>query len=231
MVHQFSCSIACGGEGHGNPLQYSCLENPIEEGPGRLQSMGSWRVGHDWAASLSLFIFMHWSRKWQPTPLFLPGKSQGRESLVGCYLWGRTESRRKRLSSSSGSSMACGIFLNQGSNSCLLQWQAGSLPLSHQGSPSMEHFIHYCCDAEYFWKLHSLYCLSWNEGSFVKNSICPGTGQISYLVPLCLPCCWQSLPLDLECVSINLCHSFGPPVSPWLVLAGNLSFLFLLCLL
>ena len=41
--------------------------------------------------SLSLFSFMHWRRKWQPTPVFLPGESQGRESLVGCRLWGRTE--------------------------------------------------------------------------------------------------------------------------------------------
>ena len=33
-----------------------------------------------------------WRRKWQPTPVFLPGESQGRRSLVGCRLWGRTES-------------------------------------------------------------------------------------------------------------------------------------------
>ena len=44
--------------------------------PGRLQSMGSLRVGHDRATSLSLFTFMHWRRKWQPTPVFLPGESQ-----------------------------------------------------------------------------------------------------------------------------------------------------------
>ena len=31
---------------------------------------------------------MHWRRKWQPTPVFLPGESQGRGSLVGCRLWG-----------------------------------------------------------------------------------------------------------------------------------------------
>ena len=61
------------------------------EEPGRLQSMGSLRVRHDWAASLSLFTFMHWRRKRQPTPVFLPGESQARRSLVGCCLWGRTE--------------------------------------------------------------------------------------------------------------------------------------------
>ena len=37
-------------------------------------------------------LFMHWGRKWQPTPVFLPGESQGRGSLVGCRLWGHTES-------------------------------------------------------------------------------------------------------------------------------------------
>ena len=65
---------------------------PWTEEPGRLQSMESLRVGHEWATSLSLFTFRHWRRKWQPTPVFLPGESQGQGSLVGCRLWGRTES-------------------------------------------------------------------------------------------------------------------------------------------
>jgi len=65
---------------------------PWMEEPGRLQSMGSLRVGRDWATSLSLFTFMYWRRKWQPTPVFLPGESQGWGSLVGFRLWGRTES-------------------------------------------------------------------------------------------------------------------------------------------
>ena len=57
---------------------------PWTEEPGRLLSMGSLRVGHDWTTSFSLFTFMHWRRKWQPTPVFLPGESQGWGSLVGC---------------------------------------------------------------------------------------------------------------------------------------------------
>ena len=65
---------------------------PWTEEPGRLQSMGLLRVGHDRATSFSLFTFMHWRRKWQPTPVFLPGESQGWGSLVGCRLWGHTES-------------------------------------------------------------------------------------------------------------------------------------------
>ena len=64
---------------------------PWSEEPGRLQSMGSLRVGHDWATSLSFFTFTHWRRKWQPTPVFLPGESQGWGSLVGCHLQGCTE--------------------------------------------------------------------------------------------------------------------------------------------
>ena len=51
---------------------------PWMEGPRGLQSMGLLGVGHNWVTSLSLFTFMHWRRKWQPTPVFLPGESQGR---------------------------------------------------------------------------------------------------------------------------------------------------------
>ena len=65
---------------------------PWMEEPGRLHSMGSLRVGHDQETSLSFFNFMHRRRKWQPTPAFLPGESEGQGSLVGCHLWGRTES-------------------------------------------------------------------------------------------------------------------------------------------
>ena len=65
---------------------------PWTEEPGGLQSMGSLRVGCDWATSLSLSTCMHWRRKWHPTPVFLPGESQGRGSPVGCRLWGLTES-------------------------------------------------------------------------------------------------------------------------------------------
>ena len=65
---------------------------PWTEDPGGLQSVGSLGVGHDWTTSLSLFTFLHWRRKWQPTPVFMPGESQGQGSLVGCHLWDRTES-------------------------------------------------------------------------------------------------------------------------------------------
>ena len=78
---------------------------PWTEEPGRLQSMTSLRVGHDWATSLSIFTFMHWRRKWQPTPVFLPGESQGWESLGDGWaaVYGVTQSRTwlKQLSSSS----------------------------------------------------------------------------------------------------------------------------------
>ena len=77
------------GEGSGTSLQYSCLENPM--------GGGAW-----WAAVYGVaksqtrlsdftFTFMHWRRKRQPTPVFLPGESQGQGSWMGCHLWGRTE--------------------------------------------------------------------------------------------------------------------------------------------
>ena len=65
---------------------------PWAEEPGRLQSIGSRKIGHDWATSLSLFTFMHWRRKWQPTPVLWPGKSHGQRSLVGCSPLGCQES-------------------------------------------------------------------------------------------------------------------------------------------
>ena len=80
------------GEGSGTPLQCSCLENPMDRG-------AWWAAVHGVAKSRTrqsdfpfIFTFMHWRRKWQPTPVFLPRESQGRGSLVGCRLWGHTES-------------------------------------------------------------------------------------------------------------------------------------------
>ena len=78
------------GEGNGTPLQYSCLENPMDG--------GAWKAAvHGVAegqARLSdfTFTFMHWKKKWQPTPVFLPGEPQGWGSLVGCVPWGHWES-------------------------------------------------------------------------------------------------------------------------------------------
>ena len=92
---------------------------PWTEEPGRLQSMGSRRVGHDWVTSLSLFTSMHWRRKRQPTPVFLPGESQGQRSLVGCHLWGHSRTRLKRFSSSSSSSSICPWLKELGTNSLM----------------------------------------------------------------------------------------------------------------
>ena len=124
---------------------------PWTEEPGRLQSMVSLRVGHNWVTSLSLFTFMHWRRKWQPTPVFLPGESQGRGSLVGCRLWGHTESDTTEVLAAAASrkekrpsfwwykSGTCGLrqtieattfwFLNYGKSSVTLEL-AGGIPAS-----------------------------------------------------------------------------------------------------
>ena len=86
------CLYSIKGEGNGTPLQHSCLENPMDRG-------AWWAAVHGDAKSrtqLSDFTFtFHFhalEKEMQPTPVFLPGESQGRGSLVGCRLWGRTES-------------------------------------------------------------------------------------------------------------------------------------------
>ena len=68
------------------PHSYSCLENPMDGG-------AWWAAVHGVMKSRTrlsdfTFTFMLWRRKWQPTPVFLPGESQGWWSLVGCHLWG-----------------------------------------------------------------------------------------------------------------------------------------------
>ena len=86
----FTCGSRWNGEGSGTPVQYPCLENPMDG--------GAWRAAVHGVAegqtrlSDFTFTFLHWRRKWQPTPVFLPGESQGGGSLVGCRLWGCTES-------------------------------------------------------------------------------------------------------------------------------------------
>ena len=84
--------MECSRGSNGNPLQYSCLDNPMNGGAWWAAVHGVAKSRTDRASSLSLFTFMHWRRKRQPTPVFLPGESQGQGSLVGCRLWGRTES-------------------------------------------------------------------------------------------------------------------------------------------
>ena len=88
-IMEFEGSMLSEMAPHSNTLAWKI---PWVEKSGGLQSMGLLGVEHDSATSLSLFTFMHWRRKWQPTPVFLPGESQGRQSQVGCHLWDRTES-------------------------------------------------------------------------------------------------------------------------------------------
>ena len=99
-------------EGNGTPLQYFAWKIPWMEEPGRLQSMGLLRVGHDWVTSLSLFTFVHWRGKWQPTPMFLPGESRGQGSLVAA-IYGVTQSRTRLKWLSSSSSTILTILLPQ----------------------------------------------------------------------------------------------------------------------
>ena len=98
----YSAIVPTIGEGDGTPLQTLAWKIPWTEEPGSLQSMGLRRVGHDWATSLSLFTLMHWRRKWQPTPVFSPGESQGRGAWwAAVYGVAQSWTWQKWLSSSS----------------------------------------------------------------------------------------------------------------------------------
>ena len=79
LFNFFTFVILLQGEGNGTPLQYSCLGNPMDGGPWWAAVHGVAKSQTHWVTSLSLFTFMHWRRKWQHTPIFLPGESQGRE--------------------------------------------------------------------------------------------------------------------------------------------------------
>ena len=89
--------------GHGNPLQYSCLESPHGRS---LAGYGPWGHKESDRTEINTFTFklLHegllfnpwvrkipWRRKWQPTPVFLPGKSYRQRSLVGYSPWGYKE--------------------------------------------------------------------------------------------------------------------------------------------
>ena len=83
-----NCYALGSGEGNGTPLQYSCLENLMDGGAWYTAVHGVVKSQTRLSDFTLLFTFMHWRRKWQPTPVFLPGESQGWRSLVNC----RTES-------------------------------------------------------------------------------------------------------------------------------------------
>ena len=124
---------------------------PWMEEPGRLQSTGSWRVGHDWMTSLSLFTFMHCRRKWQPTPVFLPGESQGWRSLVGCRLWGPNRVRHdwSDLAEAAAATFHC-VYVPQLSYPFICRWTSRLL--------ACPGYCKQCCGE------HWGTCVSFNSG-------------------------------------------------------------------
>ena len=104
------------GEGNGTSLQYSCLENPMDGG-------AWWAAVHGVAKSRTwlsdfTFTFMHWRRKWQPTPVFWPGESQGRGAWwAAVYRVTQRQTGLKRLSSSSSLSQVIKVAPN-----CIFYW-------------------------------------------------------------------------------------------------------------
>ena len=77
-------------EGNGTPLQRSCLENPRDGGAwwAAVYGVTQSRTRLKWLSSSSSRPKSR-RKQWHPTPLLMPGKSQGRGSLLGCSPWGR----------------------------------------------------------------------------------------------------------------------------------------------
>ena len=104
---------------------------PWTEEPGRLQSMGSRRVGHNWATSLSLFTFMHWRRKWQPTPVFcLENPRDGGAWWAAVYGVAQSRTRLKQRSSSSSIKWES-AYRAVPHSSCALYGGFHALPFQH----------------------------------------------------------------------------------------------------
>ena len=118
---------------------------PWTEEPGRLQSMGSLRVGHDSVTSLSLFTCMHWRRKWQATPVFLPGESQGQGSVVGCRLWGCTELDMTEVTAAAEERHRRGLCQPSGSCSFakLCRTLCDPMDSSMPGFPVLHHLLEF----------------------------------------------------------------------------------------
>ena len=90
------------GEGNGTQLQYSCLENPWTEEPGRLQSMGSLRVGHDWALDFHFSLSCIGEGNGNPLQYScLENPRDGGAWWAAFYGVTQSRARLKRLSSSS----------------------------------------------------------------------------------------------------------------------------------
>ena len=138
-------------------------KSPWTEHPGRLQSLGSLRVGHDWATSLSLFTFLHWRRKWQPIPVFLPWESQGWGSLVAVYGVTQSWTRLKQLSNSSSRWL---LFQRR-------KWQPNQVFLPRESH--VQRTLMGCCP----WGCKSQ---SWLKGLNMHACIGEGNGNSSWIL-------------------------------------------------
>ena len=89
--------LSCIGEGNGNPLQYSCLENPRDGEPGGLPSMGSHRVGHDWSDLAAAFLFLMAPISWGCAKTCRCSNGEGSQSAPRFRLFGIHTFRQQLL--------------------------------------------------------------------------------------------------------------------------------------
>ena len=134
---------------------------------------------------------MRWRRKWQPTPVFLPGESQGQRSLVGCCLWGRTELDTIEVIQQQQNGY-CLIDANSLSDGSLRLPVSGHLPYSPRS-----HQV-------YIKASHNFSHFSWSH--FVLITICNNICLCNYLMSFSLLDCKLSEDRDLDsliCICIS----------------------------
>ena len=161
---------------------------PWMEEPGKLQFMESLGVGQDWATSLSLLTFMHWRRKWQPTPVLLPGESQGLGAWWAVvYGVARSQTWLKQLSSSSR-------FLHKWNFMVKLSLSYIVLEFVEKGYWSQRHILKLCKDL----------CLSHYQPDFLAFLISRNWSEARSDIQAGLyqsPCCrrgkWEQAPCSL----------------------------------
>ena len=141
---------------------------------GRLQWQ---RVGSDWETSLSLFTFMHCRRKWQPTPVFLPGESQGRGSLVYGVAQSRTRLRRLSSSSSTVTKQVAGWGLKS-QRQIQHKFKINPSRLQYPYICSLHQCFYFC----FAYKIIYTIFLGFSCGSAGKGSTC-NVGDLGWEIP------------------------------------------------
>ena len=138
---------------------------PWMEEPGRLQSMGSLRVGHDWATSLSLFTFMHWRGKCNSLQCScLENPRDGGAWWAAIYGVAQSWIQLKQLSSSSSRYMRLANILSHLVGCLFILFMVS---LAFQSIFSLMFICLFFCCCLWLWcQIQKIHCQNWCQGHY-----------------------------------------------------------------